>query len=286
MPAPVDKKGVQRLLGIVNCIAKFVHYMSTITEPIRQLLKNETQFIWTYEQKAAFERIKEILTKDPVLTYFDVAKPVTVSCDASKSGLGAMLLQDEKPIAFASRSITETETRYANSENELLAILFGLERFHQYTYGKHVIVESDHKPLETIVKKPLANTPPRLQRMLLRLQTYDFYVNYRPGKLLVVSDMLSRAYTTDNRDNMSDDIECFIYMVINSMPVLNKKLEEIKVETEKDDKPSIVRQFIREGWPENKYDIPDKIYEYWNCKYELTESQGVVLKGEKIVIPI
>jgi hypothetical protein len=84
---------------------------------------------------------------------------------------------------------------------------------------------------------------------------------------------------------MSDDIECFIYMVINSMPVLNKKLEEIKVETEKDDKLSIVRQFIREGWPRNKYDIPNKIHEYWNCKYELTESKGVVLKGEKIVIP-
>ena len=274
MPAPVDKKGVQRLLGTVNYIAKFVHYMSTITEPIRQLLKNETQFIWIYEQKAAFERIKEILTKDPVLTYFDVTKPVTVSCDASKSGLGAMLLQDEKPIAFASRSITETETRYANSENELLAILFGLERLHQYTYGKHVIVESDHKPLEAIVKKPLANTPPRLQRMLLRLQTYDFSVNYRTGKLLVVSDMLSRAYITDNRDNMSNDIECFINMVINSMPVLDKKLEEIKVETKKDDKLSIVRQFIREGWPENKYDIPNKIYEYWNCKYELTKVKG------------
>lgn len=156
MPAPVDKKGVQRLLGTVNHIAKFVYSMSTMTEPIRQLLKNETHFIWTYEQKTAFERINEILTKDPVLTYFDVTKPVTVSCDASKSGLGAMLLQDEKPMAFASRSITETETRYANSEKELLAILFGLERFHQYTYGKHVIVESDHKPLEAIVKKAIS----------------------------------------------------------------------------------------------------------------------------------
>jgi hypothetical protein len=97
--------------------------------------------------------------------------------------------------------------------------------------------------------------------------------------------MLSRAYIKDNRDNMSDDIECFISMVINSMSVSGKKLEEIKVETEKDDKLSIVRQFIREGWPRNKYDIPNKIYEYWNCKYELTESKGVVLKGEKIVIP-
>ena len=79
---------------------------------------------------------------------------------------------------------------------------------------------------------------------------------------------------------MSDDIECFINMVINSMSVSDKKLEEIKVETEKDDK-----QFIREGWPKNKYDIPNKIYEYCNCKYEPTESKGFVLKGEKIVIP-
>lgn len=75
-------------------------------------------------RKPLLNFIKEILTKDPVLTYFDVTKPMTVSCDTSKSGIGAMLLQDEKPIAFASRSMTETETRYTNIEKELLAILF------------------------------------------------------------------------------------------------------------------------------------------------------------------
>lgn len=259
--------------------------MSAITEPIRQLLKDETQFIWTYEQNAAFERIKEILTKDPVLTYFDVTKPVTVSCDASKSGLGAMLLQDEKPIAFASRSMTETETRYANIEKELLAILFGLERFHQYTYGKHVIVESDHKPLEAIVKKPLANTPPRLQRMLLRLQTYDFSVNYKHGKLLVIPDMLSRAYIKDNRDNMSDDIECFVNMVIQNKPVSDSKLEQIKHESKHDVVMSKLKDVIRDGWPEVKYDLPQKVREYWNFRNELSEADGIILKGENIVIP-
>ncbi|CAC5369073.1 unnamed protein product [Mytilus coruscus] len=121
--------------------------------------------------------------------------------------------------------------------------------------------------------------------MLLRLQTYNYSVNYNPGKLMFVPDILSRAYIKDDRDNISDDIECFINMVIKSMPVSDKKMEEIRDETEKDDKLSIVRKYIREGWPENKYDVPNKINEYWNCKDELTEYKGIVLKGEKIVIP-
>ncbi|CAC5406110.1 unnamed protein product [Mytilus coruscus] len=199
--------------------------------------------------------------------------------------LGALFLQDDKLVEFASRSMTETDIRYTNIEKELLAILFGLERFHHYTYGKHVLVESDHKPLKAIVKKPLANTPPRLQRMLLRLRTYDFSVNYKSGKLMFVPDMLSRAYIKDGRDNISDDIECFIIMVIKCMPVSDKKMVQIKDETEKVDKLSTVKKYIREGWPENKFDVPNTINEYWNCKSEITEYKRIVLKGEKIVIP-
>ena len=85
---------------------------------------------------------------------FVVSKPVTVQCDASKSALGAVLLQDNKPVAYASRSLTDTETRSAQIEKELLIAVFALKRFNQYTFGKQVMVESDHKPLETIVKKP------------------------------------------------------------------------------------------------------------------------------------
>ena len=127
MPAPIDKKGVQRLLGTVNYLAKFVPNMSTVTDPIRKLLKEEKEFAWTHEQNAAFEKIKNILTNDPVLRFFDVSKPITVSCDASNSGLGAVLLQEGKPIAFTSRSLTDAETRCANIERELFAVLLGLE---------------------------------------------------------------------------------------------------------------------------------------------------------------
>ncbi|CAC5423835.1 unnamed protein product [Mytilus coruscus] len=103
------QKGVQRLLGTINYLAKFVPNMSTVTEPIRKLLKEEHEFIWTHEQQQAFEKLKDIITKNPVLSFYDVSKPVTVSCDASQCGLGAMLIQDNKPVAYASRSLTDAE---------------------------------------------------------------------------------------------------------------------------------------------------------------------------------
>ena len=199
-PAPTDKKGVMRLLGTVNYLAKFLPDMSQTTEPIRKLLRQDVEFEWTSHQETAFTKIKEILTRDPVLRYFDVSKPVTVSCDASQSGLGSVLLQDNKPVAYASRSMTDAETRYAQIEKELLAVLFGMERFHQYTYGREVTVECDHLPIGSIVKKPLSNCPLRLQRMLLRLQKYDFKVKYKPGSEMHVPDMLSRAYIHEDVD--------------------------------------------------------------------------------------
>ena len=156
MPPPVDKKGVERLLGTINYLAKFIPNMSTITHPIWELLKSDNKFSWGEPQIKAFSEIKQVLSAAPVLAYFDVNKPVTITCDASQSGLGALLLQDDKPIAYASRALTDPETRYAQIEKELLAVVFAFTRFHQYVYGKEVKVESDHKPLESITKKPLS----------------------------------------------------------------------------------------------------------------------------------
>lgn len=98
-------------------------------------------------------------------------KPITVSCDASPKGVGRELLKDGCPVACTTRSLTEAESRYAHIEKKLLAVLFSLERFNQCTYGKKVHVESDHKLLETILKKPLVTAPLRLQRILLECKS-------------------------------------------------------------------------------------------------------------------
>ena len=123
--------------------------------------------------------MKNAITKLPVLQYYDVQKEVTLQCDASQDGLGATLLQEGKPVAFASSALTNAERNYAQIEKELLvvvSIVFAADKFEQYIYGRSATVESDHKPLEAIWKKPIQTAPKRLQRMLLRLQKYDLSI--------------------------------------------------------------------------------------------------------------
>uniref|UniRef100_A0A1Y1MSR2 Reverse transcriptase/retrotransposon-derived protein RNase H-like domain-containing protein n=1 Tax=Photinus pyralis TaxID=7054 RepID=A0A1Y1MSR2_PHOPY len=193
IPRPKDKKEVQRLLGVFTYVTKFIKKFSCSTEPLRNLLKKDVEFIWLDDQENAFNQLKEALSKKPVLQYFD-AKKDTISVDASKSGLGACFLQNKLPCAYASRALTETQCRYAQIEQELLAITFGLTRFHDIIYGTKVTVEMDHLPLITILKKPLHKTPaPALQ-----IQKYDFEIKFIPGKHLLITDTLSRAYVNDN----------------------------------------------------------------------------------------
>ncbi len=170
MPKPVDVKGVQRVIGMVNYLSKFMKGLSDLCEPLRQLTKKGNAWNWDHPQDEAFEAIQRAVTQTPVLKYFNSSEDVTLQCDASDTGLGATLLQGGQPVAYASRALTLTERNYAQIEKELLSILFGFTRFNQYLYGRQVSVESDHKPLETIHKKPLVTAPKRLQRMLLALQ--------------------------------------------------------------------------------------------------------------------
>jgi len=114
--------------------------------------------------------------------------------DASQKGLGAVLYQDKGPVAYASKAMNETQQNYAQIEKELLAIVFGCKRFHQYIYGKRVVIETDHKPLEAIFNEPLSQAPSRLQRMLLQLQGYDIDLMYKKGTEMYIADALSRAF--------------------------------------------------------------------------------------------
>ena len=111
-------------------------------------------FAWDQLQEQVFQKVKDAITQSqgPVLSYYDQKKELTLQVDASKYGLGATLLQNSKVIAFASKSFTPTEVNYAQIEKEMFAILFGCKHFHQYIYGHNVHVESDHKPLISIMK--------------------------------------------------------------------------------------------------------------------------------------
>ena len=248
MPTPTDKQSIQRLLGMTNYLQKFAPRLSEITTPLRELTKNDNEFLWDDQvHGAALEETKRILSTTPVLKYFDPGATPTLQCDASMHGLGACLMQDGHPVAYASRSLTPTEVQYAQIEKELLAIVFAMEKFETYLYGRKVLVESDHKPLEAIFKKSLLSAPKRLQRMLLRLQRYEFEVSYKRGPSLLMADPLSRAYLSlkeapeDQEDVMTvsetrspTEIEAEQVNMLQYLPVKDETLCQIQNLTQED----------------------------------------------------
>ena len=288
MPDPEDKKGIERLLGTINFLASYIPNMSDITAPIRELLKSDVIFDWQAEQKKALETIKMILTSNPVLKFYDVTKNVTIQTDSSQDGLGSCLLQEGHPIAYASRSLTEAEKNYAQIERELLAIVFACEKFNQYIYGKEVIVQTDHKPLQAIQNKPLHKAPPRLQRMLLRLQKYDLILKYTPGKNMYVADTLSRAYlktVVNKNDEMEDEIKTMIHTIVKTLPFSDERLNAIKESTNSDRDLKQLKKVIQEGWPSHKSNLPSEIRQYWNIQDEIHTTEDLMFVGDRIIIP-
>ncbi|KAJ7996604.1 hypothetical protein DPEC_G00238780 [Dallia pectoralis] len=178
---------------MVNYLGKFIPNLSETAAPLRQLTHKDTAWCWFPQHQQAFDRLKSCLSSAPVLSYYDVRKPVTLTCDASCYGLGASCLQEERPVAYASGTLTDTETRYAQIEKEPLAVVFACTKFKDYVYGKPTVIETDHQPLVTILKKPIHTDPARLQRMLLQSQAYDITLVYKKGKHMYLADTLSRA---------------------------------------------------------------------------------------------
>ncbi|KAL6471877.1 hypothetical protein MHYP_G00205270 [Metynnis hypsauchen] len=252
MPSPTDVKGLQRLLGMVNYLSKFCEHLADDCEVLRQLMHKDAVWEWSDVQENAFRKLKRTIATAPVLKYYDPEEDLTLQCDSSETGLGAALMQAGQPIAYGSRALTPTERGYAQIEKECLAILFGMEKFHQYTYGRKVEVQSDHKPLETIMRKPLFNAPKRLQRMLLRLQKYDISVTYVPGRLMYVADTLSRAYLPEGDTAGSVEAEIETINMIQYLPISEERLQNIQAETEKDKALQSLKQIILQGWPKDK----------------------------------
>ena len=154
MPRPTYVAAVQRLLGLTQYLAKFLPRLSNMTKPLRELTTKDVDFLWDEPQQAAFDALKAAVTNTPVRRYYNLEEEVTLQCDESQSGLGAALMQNCQPVAYASRAPTPPETRCAQIEKELLVVLFACQRFDACVYDRaNVNVESDHKPLEIIVRK-------------------------------------------------------------------------------------------------------------------------------------
>ena len=216
---------------------------------------------------------------------------VIIQCDVSTVGLGATLLQDGRPVASASRSLTKSEKNYLALELECLAIVFACQKFDQYIYSKPVRVETDHKPLEVIAKKSILSAPRRLQRMLLQPQRYNLDIVYLPGEQQVVADVLSRAPVEQPRGEQLGKAEVF-QIVDQELAVIQErefvsdaKMAAVRSAAVQGQEQAALRQIICQGWSPNIKQLPATVKAYWNFRDTMTVQDGIVYKGGQAVVP-
>lgn len=276
--SPTNKTELQSFLGLIQYLSPFIPRLSERTATFRELLKKDSVWQWTESHERLYQKMKDDIHHHLLLSYFNPQEETTLEVDSSLNGLGAALLQNGKPIAFASKSLSDTEKRYANIEREMLAVVFACERFHTYIYGKEVTIQSDHKPLESIQLKNIAKAPPRLQRMLLRIQQYQCHIQYKPGKEMVFADFLSRNKPTTGEEIQLDS-------TIHYVMISDQRKAELQGETLNDAQLACLIQQVTKGWPETIDQISKIIRPYWAIRDLLSIDDGLILKGTAIIIP-
>ena len=161
-------------------------------------------------------------------------------------------------------------------------MVFALDKFEQYAYGRLFTIESEHKPLKATAKKPLRYTPKRLQGMFLKIQKFDINIVYNPGSQMYLADTLSRVYLP-SRKNTQGDFE--IINVLKILPVSEEKHDEILGHISKDEVLQLLKEVILTGWPADKKSVPAVLNPYYSYWDELSMYDGLIFRGERLVIP-
>jgi hypothetical protein len=286
-PRPRNVHELKSLLGAINYYGKFLPDLATTLHPLYQLSHHDARWVWSPECEEAFNKIKQMLVGAEVLIHFDAKKPLVLGVDASPYGLGAVLshrLADgsERPIAYASRTLSAAERNYAQIEKEGLAIIFGVKKFHMYLYGTRFSLVTDHQPL-TRIFGPKTGIPPlaaaRMQRWALILAGYTYDIEYRSSENNANADLLSRLPMPGKQDN--DPEEEYVFNTLaDSLPITAKRISAV---TAKDPVLSKVFESTASGWP--AYCDDEVLEPYWRLRHELTIDSGCVLWGRRVIIP-
>ena len=293
MPPPSTIKQVESFIGMINYYGKFIPMLSTMAAPLNMLRKLGAEFKWGREQQIAFDKIKVCLTSADVLAHYDPRIPVVLATDASEYGIGAVIYHkygdgNEKVIAYASRSLTKTERNYAQIEKEALGIVYGVEKFSQFLYGRQFTLLTDHQPLVRIFG-PKHELPviaaKRLHRWALKLMMYAFEIEYRRTEEFGNADGLSRLPQLAEMPSvdmlrMEDSITRWARHNLAILPVSR---EQWVVETERDPVLSKVREYLKHGFPAK---VTDKdLKPYVTRKDELSREEGCLFWNGRAVIP-
>jgi transposase InsO family protein len=281
-PVPTSAEEVRRLLGVATYISKFIPRFSAKTSVLRELLKADAAFVWLPEHQRALELIQHELENDRVLYIFDPKRPTQVATDASGTGLGAVLLQGDRPIAYAARSLTAAEKNYSTIEKELLAVVFALKRFHFYTAGRSVEILTDHQPLLGAARNVLVRDNPRLDRLFDQIIAYDLKWTYVPGKANYLPDYLSRL-PEDKIPPTPVDLVGQEEPPVADGPVYNAIVEASRG----DPVVEFVMQCIDEGWPRTRTAFPGAYRFLTPEHHSLRIQDGVVVDtSNRVYVPL
>ncbi|XP_063365892.1 uncharacterized protein K02A2.6-like [Cydia amplana] len=278
---PSNVNELRTFLGMANYYNKFIPNLASISTPLNNLLKKNAHFVWTQKCAESFNRIKKEILSDRVLTHFNPEHPLVLATDASPTGLGAVLshrLPDgsDRPIAFASRSLTSSEKKYSQIDKEATSLFWGLKKFFHYCYGRKFILVTDHKPLTTIFhphKTLPAMSTMRLFHYAHFLSGFNYTIEYRTSNDNSNADYLSRFPVDTISPNIIDVHTAFQLNQMNTIAVDRVKIAE---ETLRDPEYSILLQALMAGTTVRRYGYNDN---------ELTIQDGCILKGTRVMIP-
>ena len=280
---PANKKEVRSFLGLVNYLGIFINNLATMTAPLRNLIREDTKWKWENKEKATFEKLKDIVTSDLCIAHFDASLETVLITDAGKLGLGAILAQKQlngtmKPVSYASRSLTKQEMRYSQTEREALGVIWACEHYHLYLFGKEFTILSDHEPLK-ILYSAKGKPSPRILRWGLRLQSYDFKIEYIKGSSNPADILSIKPIQTCKQ--IENEIEKYINSIIAYSTPKAVSVSDIIEHSNRDETIQKVIQCINSNdWGDHK-----QLTDYYKIRSELSYKSGILMKGEQIVIP-
>lgn len=290
LPIPKTVTEIRSFCGLVNFYGKYIPNLATKMNPMYKLLKLGKQSVikWNQELDETFNLIKKELMSKKVLSYYNPELPLILTCDASNVGIGAVLAHkfpdgSEKPIEFASRTLSSAEQKYAAVEKEALAIIFATKKFYQYLIGRHFTLNTDHKPLLAIfgehrgLPQMSAN---RLQRWAFQLSAFNYTIKHVKSAENC-ADLFSRLPQVDSRKANENDVTYLNFVTNNSdLPII---YDDILSETQKDKTLMVIIDAVKSG---NKNNINKIEYKsYFNRFFELTVENELLLWGHRIVVP-
>ena len=286
-PEPKNVSELKSFLGMIQYYARFLPDVSTKLAPFHELLKKNVEWKWSDVERNAFRVCKKSLSSDSLLVHYDAKKPLKLACDVSSYGVGAVISHvlkngQERPIAFASRTLNKSEQNYAQIEKEALSIIFGVKKFHQYLYGRKFVLETDHKLLVAILG-PKSGIPTlaaaRMQRWAVILAAYDYDIVYRRSEDHSNADVLSRL-PHEESDIGQEGKVYHIDFVNDDFPIRSDDIAKI---TGCDPTLKLALEFTANGWPEHS--PSEDLKPYHLRRSELSIEDGCLLWGMRVIIP-